>query len=76
MEKSFGTWNESEVLAQIKSMGASDEAIHLFVENEVDGESLLECSEDDLKNVLGLRKLGLRYVANCVLRNLTSCVCV
>jgi hypothetical protein len=49
-----------------QTLSIPENVIDMIVENEIDGEALLECTETDLKEELHINKLGHRYVFMCV----------
>ena len=50
-------WTSSQVVAWVRSKGIADEVAALFAEHEVDGESLLCMTKEDLREV-GVTKIG------------------
>ena len=50
-------WTSSQVVAWVRSKGIADEVAGLFAEHEVDGESLLCMTKEDLRDV-GVTKMG------------------
>jgi hypothetical protein len=49
-----------EVCSWLESLGISEGTVTLFADNEVRGEDLLELTKEDLKDELGIKKIGER----------------